>query len=226
MKKKFVLTLTCASLLVGISTGVYAATNLKKIEAYINTTMKVRVNGKAVQLNDDKGLALQPITYNGNTYVPVKGLGNAMNVPVIIDSKTNEVIVGEKVNGTPLNAEKFDSIHSTKDPAQTTFQGKNYKEAWYNHTDSDPQAPSLFMTPNKKYQKLYLKMAAIDQEITDVKITDLDNNVLLKDVGTISVSDGMKDIEVDIGGVKTVVVEFQLKQGGGYLVPLIASYYK
>ncbi|MEQ7049675.1 hypothetical protein ABN764_03315 [Paenibacillaceae sp. P-4] len=225
MRKAVVASLTCAALLVGLGTGVYAGTNLKKIEAYLDSTAKVKVNGKAVQFNDDKGLALQPIRYNGNVYVPVKGIGSALNVAVAIDSKTNEIIVGEKVIGTPLNAEIFSNSYYSKDPAQTTYSGKNYKEVIYDHSDSS-QAPSIIVTPNKKYQKIVIKLAAIDQELTNIEISDLDKNALLKKVDSILPEDGLKEIEANIGGVKNVVISFQVKDGGGYFIPLIDSYYK
>ncbi|MFC5401168.1 hypothetical protein [Cohnella soli] len=225
MKKALIASLTGAALLVGVSTGVYAGTNLKKIEAFLNGGMKVRVNGKVVQFNDDKGLALQPITYKGTIYVPVKGIGAALNVPVVTDTKTNEIIVGEKVNGTPVKLEKFDNTWYTKDPKYTTYKGKNYQEVLYQHFDSGA-GPSMYFTPNKKYQKLVLKIAAIDGDLTDIQISDLDQNALLKDVGTITPEDGLKEIEVNIGGVKTIVVNFQAGENTGYMTPLIASYYK
>lgn len=225
MKKALVASITSAALLVGVSTGVYAGANLKKIEAYLNGDLKIRVNGKVAQFNDDKGLALQPITYNGNVYVPVKGIGNALNVPVAIDPKTNEVIVGEKVNGTPVKNEKFHNTNYSKDPKQTTYKDKNYKEVIFERL-KDGGGPSFFFTPDKKYQKLVLKIAAIDGNLTDVKISDLNSNALLKDVGTITPEEGMKEIVVDIGGVKTVAVNLQVGKDGAYIVPLIDSYYK
>jgi len=225
MKKAFVASITGAALLFGISTGVYAGTNLKKIEAYLDGNVKIRVNGKLAQFNDNKGLATQPISYKGNIYVPIQGIGNVLNVPVVTDAKTKEIIVGEKVNGTPVKSEKFDNTYYSKDPKQTTYKGKNYKEVLYNHFE-DGGAPSLYFTPNKKYKKLVLKMAAIDGNLNEIKISDLDQNALLKDVGTITPEDGLKEIQIDIGGVKTVVVNLLVSKSAGYMVPVIASYYK
>lgn len=225
MKKALVASITGAALLVGISTGVYAGTNMKKIEAFLNGDVKVRVNGKVAQFNDDKGLALQPITYKGNIYVPIKGISNVLNIPVVTDENSNEVIVGEKVNGTPVKSLKFHDTNYSKDPKQTTYKGTNYKEVIYEHLESGG-GPSFFFTPDKKYQKLVLKIAAIDGDLTEVKISDLDQNALLKDVGTITPEDGLKEIEVDIGGVKTIAVNLQVSKNAGYMVPLIASYYK
>ncbi|WP_028547617.1 stalk domain-containing protein [Paenibacillus sp. UNC451MF] len=226
MKKLIIVSLTSASLLVGLGTGVYAGSNLKEIQAYLNGDLKVRVNGSVAQLNDEQGLAMEPITYNGSTYLPVRGVANALKVAVDYDAVNNEVILGEKVNGTPLNAEKYDNVRYSKEPGQTTYKGKNYQEVLYQHSDNEPLAPSLFITPDKKYQKLNLKLAAIDKDITQLEIKDLDSNALLKKVDTISINDGLKDIEVDIGGVKTIVINFHIKEGGGYMVPLIDSYYK
>ncbi|OAB29657.1 hypothetical protein PMSD_21365 [Paenibacillus macquariensis subsp. defensor] len=225
MKKALVASITGAALLVGISTGVYAGTNMKKIEAFLNGDVKIRVNGKLAQFKDSQGTALQPISYNGNIYVPIQGIGSVLNVPVVTDAKSKEIIVGEKVNGTPVNSENFHITNYSKDPKQTTYKGTNYKEVLYNHLD-DGGAPFFYFTPNKKYTKLVLKIAAIDGNLTDIKISDLDQNALLKDVGTITPEDGLKEIEVDIGGVKTVAVNLQVSNNAGYMVPLIASYFK
>ncbi|KEQ26318.1 stalk domain-containing protein [Paenibacillus tyrfis] len=224
VNKKLIASVAGLSLLVGVGTGVYAGSNLQEIKAYLNGDLKVRVNGAVAQLNDEQGSAILPITYNGSTYLPVRGVANALSVAVDYNEVNQEVILGEKVDGTPLNAEKFNNYMYTKDPAQTTYNNKNYKEAFYYHGESG--GPTIIITPNKKYQKLHLKMAAIDKELTGIKIHDLDNNVLLKDVGTIATKDGLKEIVVDIGNVKTVTIEVQVKEGGGLFVPLIDSYYK
>ncbi|WP_442600562.1 hypothetical protein [Paenibacillus sp. KN14-4R] len=86
--------------------------------------------------------------------------------------------------------------------------------------------PTLIITSDKKYQTLHLKIAALDKDLTDFEIRDLDSYTLLKKVGTISPQDGLKEIVVDIGNVKTVTISMQVKDGGGYFVPLIDSYYK
>jgi len=223
LSKKLVASIAGVSLLVGVSTGVYAGANLQEIKAYLNGDLKVRVNGTVAQLNDEQGKAILPITYEGSTYLPVRAVANALNVAVDYDAANQEVILGEKVNGTPLNAEKFNDYMYTKDPAQTTYNNKNYKEGFYYHGSG---APTIIITPDKKYQKLHLKIAAIDKELTEIEIKDLDNNVLLKQVGSIATKDGLKEIEVDIGNVKTVTISMQIKDGGGMFVPLIDSYYK
>ncbi|WP_248930595.1 stalk domain-containing protein [Paenibacillus hamazuiensis] len=222
--KKLAASIVGLSLLVGAGAGAYAGANLQEIKAYLNADLKVRVNGSVVQLNDQQGSAILPITYEGNTYLPVRAVANALQVAVDYDAANQEVILGEKVNGTPLNAEKFNDYTYTKDPTQTTYKNKDYKEAYYYHDGSG--GPTLIITPDKKYQTLHLKIAALDKDLTDIKIKDLDSNALLKDVGTISPNDGLKDIEVNIGNVKTVTISLQVKDGGGYFVPLIDSYYK
>ncbi|UUZ81144.1 copper amine oxidase N-terminal domain-containing protein [Paenibacillus sp. P26] len=155
LSKKLVASIAGLSLLVGVSTGVYAGANLQEIKAYLNGDLKVRVNGTVAQLNDEQGSAILPITYDGTTYLPVRAVANALNVAVDYDSANQEVILGEKVNGTPLNAEKFDNYTYTKDPAQTTYNNKNYKEAYYYHEGSG--GPTMIITPGKKISNAALK---------------------------------------------------------------------
>ncbi|TCZ78113.1 hypothetical protein E0485_08260 [Paenibacillus albiflavus] len=223
LSKKLVATVAGLSLLVGVGSGVYAGANMQEIKAYLNGDLKIRVNGTVAQLNDAKGSAILPITYNDTTYLPVRAVANALQVAVGFDEEKQEVLLGEKVNGTPLNAENFDNYTYTKDPAQTTYNNKNYKEAYYYHESG---APTLIITPNKKYQTLHLKIAAIDKDLTKFEIRDNDTFALLKTIETISPSEGLKEIVVDIGNIETLAISMQVKDGGGLFVPLIDSYYK
>ncbi|WP_150275904.1 stalk domain-containing protein [Paenibacillus tepidiphilus] len=80
--------------------GVYAGTNLQKISAYLNHGIGFKVNGAAYTPVDNNGKALAPITYNNTTYLPVRALADALDVPVTFDAAANQVILGSSSGNT------------------------------------------------------------------------------------------------------------------------------
>ncbi|RXZ81070.1 hypothetical protein EBB07_16420 [Paenibacillaceae bacterium] len=212
-------------LLVGaFSAGAAASSNLQEIKAYLNGDLKVRTNGVIAQLNDVNGNAVLPITYKGSTYLPVRGVADLLGVAVDYDQVANEVILGERLDGVAVNQEDFNTTLYSKEPSHTNFGDKDYGEVLYS-----PAGTNIFTTffnPEKKYQSLYLQVAAIGENIDYVEIKDLDSNALLRRVDGISTADGMVTIEADIAGASTVVVEVRKSRNGAFVIPLTTSYYK
>lgn len=53
---------------------------------------KIAVNGKVVSLTDSKGKAIQPLEYNGFTYLPItKGLSDSLQLATKLDSKKQKL---------------------------------------------------------------------------------------------------------------------------------------
>jgi len=226
MKKIWIASIVGASLLVGASAGVYAGANLEEIKAYLNHDLKVKVNGVQAQLKDEQGNAVLPITYEGNTYLPVRAVAGALKVAVDYDAATATVLLGEKVEGVSIAGEDYDAgNYLTSDPSRTTYKDKDYKEVLYNKARSDTEdgAGSFMLVPDKKYQKLYLQVAALDQD-AEVSIYESGSLKLLKETKVLA-QDGMATIEADIGGISEIYVEVHSK-GGGFVIPLSTSYYK
>lgn len=91
-KKSLIAFSVVALLAVGVSTGVYAAGVAKKISAYQNPGIKVKVDGNTLDLSDHTG-ALDPIVYNGHSYVPAKAVAEAMGGAVTWDAANSSVII-------------------------------------------------------------------------------------------------------------------------------------
>jgi hypothetical protein len=225
MRKKLLPVMVGSLLLVGgMSIGAFASSQLEEIKAYLNKDLKVRVHGKVAQLNDEQGNAVLPITYEGNTYLPVRGIASLLDVAVHFDPDAYEVILGERLEGIAINQEQFDDTLYSKDPSQTTFGGKDYGEVLFSPAGKNIQYAAL--TPDGKYQKLYLQFAAIGKDIESIEIKDDEKNALLKKVGAITTADGMQTIEVDIAGVQTLSINVSKKHDGAFVIPLTTSYYK
>lgn len=226
LKRKILLSFIGTMLLfIGIGIGALASTNLEQIKAFLNHDLKVRVDGKVVQLDDGNGNAILPITYNGSTYLPIRAVSNLLNVGVHYDSEAYEVHLGERLDGIAIIHEKFNDVLYSKEPSQTTFGGIDYEDVLYSAPGSNQGYTAL--TPDKKYQTLYLQFAPIAGDIEHIEIKDHQKNALLKKVENITVEDGMQTIEVDIAGVETITIRVRKKTNdSGFMIPLKTSYYK
>ncbi|MNZ68809.1 hypothetical protein D3C78_870850 [compost metagenome] len=224
LKKKTFAAVISVSMLASMGTGAFAATKLQEIKAYLNPNIKVQVDGTYTDLRDAKGNAIAPITYQGANYFPIRAISDALNVAVDYDESTQTIQLGEKVEGVSI-AKGFTDMYHTKDPAQTTYKGTDYKEAYFNNNTGNREA-SFLLKPNKEHQTLYLQIAAVGGDISNLTVKDADSQVILKSVETIKSEDGLVTVEVGIGGVKSLYIYGNVKGDTSVFVPLTTSYYK
>ena len=90
----FVLCVVLA-LLIGISTGAAAAGQLEEIRAYLNRGITIRLDGVEQTMYDANGKVVYPITYNGTTYVPLRGVSTMLGIDVEWDGSTKTVLLGD-----------------------------------------------------------------------------------------------------------------------------------
>ncbi|WP_054956996.1 stalk domain-containing protein [Paenibacillus dakarensis] len=223
MKKKAAIALTSLAMLGCLGTGVYAGSNLQEIKAYLNPSIKFKVDGQPVQLKNSSGAVITPISYNNTTYLPVRAISDVLGVTVNFDGKTNTIQLGEQTEGVSIAA-GFDSLYHTKDPKMTIYNGKDYKDVFFDN-GSGTRGSSFMLYPKGKYQKLYLQVAAIGSDIEDFYIQDSDTDTVLKKQN-ILVEDGLVTVEVNIAGVQSLFVHGNVKKGGSVFIPLTTSYYK
>lgn len=224
LKKKAFVAIISVSMLASMGTGAFAATKLQEIKAYLNPGIKVQVDGTLVELRDVKGNAIAPISYQNANYFSIRAISDALDVAVDYDVATQTIILGEKVEGVSI-AGGFNDMYHTKDPAQTTYKGKDYKEAYFNNNESN-RSMGFMLYPNKEHQTLYLQIAAVDGDITDFTIKDADNDIILKKVDVIKSAEGLVTVQADIGGVKSLYVYGDVKKETAVFIPLTTSYYK
>lgn len=75
------------------TTTVLGVQPLKQIIAYLNYGIDIVVDGEVKELHDANGNRVYPISYNGTTYVPVRGIGDILGVKVEWDSKEGNVVI-------------------------------------------------------------------------------------------------------------------------------------
>lgn len=92
--KKSIVSLVVLGMTLSGAVGVYAGTNMQKITASLNHSIEFIVNGATYKPTDPKGKPLVPITYQNTTYLPVRAIADALNVPVEYNSKSGQVMIG------------------------------------------------------------------------------------------------------------------------------------
>ncbi|WP_341280953.1 stalk domain-containing protein [Paenibacillus sp. FSL H8-0537] len=223
MKKLTIAVILGTTIVASMATGAYGATKLQEIKAYLNKDISFKVDGKPVQLRDGSNNTVVPISYKGTTYLPVRSISDALGVAVDYDSKTQMIQLGEKVEGVAISSSMTTNMYRTKDAAQTTYNGKDYKEAIFDNAEG-ARSSSFILEPKKKYQKLYLQIAAVGQDLGKLTVKDTDTDTILKTT-EINVADGLVTVEVEIGGANQLYVYADAKEGGAVFVPLTTSYY-
>lgn len=96
MNKKKVSLKTCLLLCVICvlaTVTVFGNTTMKEIVAYLNYSINICVDGEVKELKDAQGNRVYPISYNGTTYVPIRGVSDLLGVDITWDGTTNSVIL-------------------------------------------------------------------------------------------------------------------------------------
>lgn len=96
MKKMIVIPLVAAVSALSMSIGAIAASNLEEVKAYLNKGISIELEGKDWAPKDEDGNVLYPITYNGNTYLPVRAVGESAGVKVGWNGNTQTIYLGDQ----------------------------------------------------------------------------------------------------------------------------------
>ena len=105
LKNKKVSIRTCIILCVLciiFSVVISASPTTKQIVAYLNFGLNIEVDGEVREMTDVNGNRVYPITFDGTTYVPVRGLGQLMGANIGWNNDTNTVIVKTKLSDKSL----------------------------------------------------------------------------------------------------------------------------
>ncbi|CAI6086335.1 hypothetical protein COHCIP112018_04994 [Cohnella sp. JJ-181] len=222
MKKKLTAAVIGLSMVASMGAGAYAASNLTPIKAYLNSGLSFKVNGKPFQLKNGNDGTLAPITYNNTTYLPIRSVSDALGIAVHVDAK-GLIQLGETVDGVSI-ATGFNGDRRTKDPSKTVYDGKDYKDVYFDNNNGT-RGSSFMLYPKKKYQKMYIQIAAIGKDIKEFAVQDSDTDIELRTT-PVAVSDGLMTVEVDIGGADALYVRAEVSDGGSVFIPFTTSYFK
>lgn len=90
--KGYLLGLLTATVLVG---GVTYAANTTTLYDVVTNGVKIVIDGKKINPTDANGKAVEPIIYNGTTYLPVRAVANALEKAVYWDGRNYTVYLGQ-----------------------------------------------------------------------------------------------------------------------------------
>ncbi len=82
MKKRLAIVLTVVALVSSFTVGVMSKGLIEKIEAEIRGDFTVVIDGKKQTFRDANGNVVEPILYNGTTYLPIRAIGEIMGKTV------------------------------------------------------------------------------------------------------------------------------------------------
>jgi hypothetical protein len=201
MNPKIIITSTLllsSGFIVGAFTGASAETTLKEITAFINNSINIKLNGNQFVPSDGEGNKLNPIIYNGNSYLPVRSLSQALGVTVKYDESTSTIMLGEQ-EGKGERLESFrvggsSTVVTSRDSDILSIQGEAINEGFYALKPHDILPSTLNFRLNAKYQKLSFRVGVVGSPATIV-VSDEKNKIELKRF-TLNESDKFKQIEI------------------------------
>ncbi|MCZ8516142.1 stalk domain-containing protein [Paenibacillus filicis] len=204
MKRTIFIVLLSGAFSIGAISAVAAETNLKEIKAYINNSLKIKVDGKQFVPTDSEGNQLNPIVYEGNSYLPVRSLSQALNVSVNYDQSTSTITLGDgQVEGDKLvqmRAGESNTVITSRDPDILSIHNEHVVEGFYTVKPHDILPSTITFRLYAKYRKLSFRVGAIGSPATII-VSDQKNKVELKKF-TIMESDKFKSLEIaNIGDV-------------------------
>ncbi|SDC95939.1 Copper amine oxidase N-terminal domain-containing protein [Paenibacillus sp. UNCCL117] len=183
-------------LLLSLSLNVLGADSLTEVRVYLNTGIKIMLNGKTFEpVDPDDGTKLVPITYRGTTYLPMRAVAEAAGVKVAWDGNTETAYLGE-VEGTFSK----DSISYIKASPEFVYNGdKIYrlasrtpeelkmgegKQLDYGYVTGGSRSVNMEVMTNFNYSKFKAKIWSADSYFTDDLIVSIidENKVTVKEL--------------------------------------------
>lgn len=210
MKKKLGIAIICLIVVSSIGLTAAAATALVEIRALLNKELKFTIDGAPWQPKVGDSL-MYPITYEGSTYLPVRAVADALDVPIQWDAENYTVHIGGTSDEIPILSEPFSlfSATITADEVDRIFQGDDHGEVVWFQTILN--SPSRFqIEPAGQYGTLHLTLG-IEGDDTRVTLINTNTSSEFKTV-TITEEDGLVDIEADITGMQKITIQVMTEE--------------
>lgn len=202
----FVLGVVITALIAAAPTAM--ATVGKKTIDVVYSDIRIVVDGKEVTPRNAGGQVVEPFSYEGTTYLPVRAAVDAItggNKSVDWDQDTHTIYIGGKpaqeiVDMSTMKFYPGDVDAFTSDPQRTCFHNRQQTITPFNRM----VAPKGTILLGSKYTTLQCSFAITDESLADstgyVTFTNADTNQVLK---TVKMKHGEPpvDITVDVTGV-------------------------
>ena len=172
-------------LLTGVLLGAAGAATVQHITADLRPDITVQVDGEKQTLLDKNGDVVYPITYDGTTYLPIRALGNAMDLEVEWNSKTQTVSLYTKTDTKPedLTLEKLterteeaeDTVAELK--AASTYAGRKDQYDLHSETIDNIRDDLRTYAQRVNAQHMDGKLKTDEYNVLATRIDKLDNRL-------------------------------------------------
>lgn len=206
-----------AGVLIGatVTGGVATAVNTTTLYNVLQNGIKIVVDSKKLTPTDVDGNIVEPIIYNGTTYLPVRAVANALGKAVYWDGPNYTVYLGDMDGNLEYpTVELEDMISINQSPTITNKLTDNYGNHYDRAICNDLNNNNLEYLLNMKYSNfrgtLYIPEAVTEDELGYLKI--------IADGKTIYTSPEMTKssapvhINVNVKGYNDVKIEFSISQ--------------
>ncbi|PYI52152.1 hypothetical protein [Paenibacillus flagellatus] len=202
----------------------YAAAQLEPINAFFNRGVSFVLNGERWQPQNEEGRPLAAIYYDGNNYLPVRALAEALNIPIDFDPATQHIYIGAKrAVKTPMFAVpmEIDHIYAvlTRDPKETNVHDRQFGEVL-----KIDQYGDVILTLDRKFKRLVLDAAVVspgehEAEISLYNAGDKAGNTAstVLEMHKVAPDEGIKTLVFDVEGLDKVKLHVQSHQLNPYI---------
>jgi hypothetical protein len=207
MKKTSVILLLIVTAIFFLTTGAFAASKLTAIQAYLNGEVKFLKDGVNWRPTDDKGNEVLPITYDGKTYLPLRVVATAFNIPVSYDDAKKTILLGELDGKTTLYGKQIKTEYSASafydviDKKQLIFGGTQYNGAFAVTTSASEQY-NMGIDFGQKYSTMHLIL--VGKATMKVKVYNQNKQQLSDEISL--VEGEVKEVDVDLQGSQGVII--------------------
>jgi len=207
-----------AGVLIGatITGGVVFAANTTTLYNVLTSGIKIIVDGKKLNPTDVQGNTVEPMIYNGTTYLPVRAVANALGKAVYWDGPNYTVYLGD-MNGIleypTIRLEDMISINEKHKETNNLID--NYDNKYDYAICSNYYHDELEYLLNMKYSKfkgtLYIPRGEDFNSYGYLKIT-ADGKTIYSSPEMTKISSPV-DIDVNIRGCNNLKIEFCVENG-------------
>lgn len=207
--KGYLLGFLSAVIIVG---GVTAfAANTTTLYNVLANGIKIVVDGKKINPTDAAGKTVEPIIYNGTTYLPVRAVENAIGKAVYWDGPNYTVYLGDKGGELEYPTVKLEDMTSIGDNVYKTDKLTDNYENTYDHAiKNEWHHTNLEYLCNMKYSKfkgtLYVPKGVSSDESCYLTVT-ADGKTIYKSPEMTKASAPV-DIDVNITGYNDIKIDF------------------
>ena len=215
MFKGYVLGLLTALLVSVMVVPGFAATVAKTITVYTGITLYY--DGVKVEPKDANGKKVEPLLYNGTTYLPVRAVSGLFGEDINWDGKTQSVYIGDMPGKkTDLSDLPFYESCSLSLPDTLTMDGKTYVNCF--------KLGDASITGDKEYVSWNLDGAydTLEFDVGHIFATDTAKQVIVYLDGQpakiidIGAGDKVKHVKVDLNGALRLKIQVEKGSRTGF----------